>query len=217
MQEAQTAHRAARRRYSLGLGLATFITAAAGAVSTPTVTITPHVALLGERAVIVVQNWPGRNLQVALMGATNASDRAVGWVSAEREGPATWVADLPAPKLRGIYPILLRSGSHGHVVQSQYWLLRVFRRRAESEPSFSRPPNVVRWWVRRFTHGTLRALREWPRPAFDKRDLRLHRLYVVAWSPPGRPAVADRLGMFVTTVRDGFEGRWRLLEATEQP
>jgi hypothetical protein len=61
------------------------------------------------------------------------------------------------------------------------------------------------------------ALRRWRRPDFDKRDPRLHRLFVVAYNPPGRPRVADRLGMFVTAVRDGYDGRWRLLEATVQP
>ena len=29
--------------------------------------------------------------------------------------------------------------------------------------------------------------------------------------------MSHRLGMFVTAVRDGFDGRWRLLEATVVP
>lgn len=203
-------------RYGLGLGLATLLTASVGVVSAPSVVVTPHVAILGERATVVVQNWPGHRLQVALLGATNAGDRTIGWSPARRLH-GEWVAVLPAPKLRGIYPILLRSGSGARVVSSRRWLLRIFRRSAEGEPSFAQPPNVVRWWVRRFAHGTLRALREWPRPAFDKRDLRLHRLFVVAYSPHGRPSVGDRLGMFVTAVRDGYAGRWRLLEASAQP
>lgn len=66
-------------------------------------------------------------------------------------------------------------------------------------------------------HGIVAALRRWLRPDFDKRDPRLHHLYVVAYNPLRRPGVANRLGMFVTTVRDGYAGRWRPLEATVQP
>jgi len=71
--------------------------------------------------------------------------------------------------------------------------------------------------VRTVSRGTLVTLRAWPRPGFDRRDLRLHRLFVVAYSPPGQPGVDERLGMFVTAVRDGYGGRWRFLEATVVP
>ena len=54
-------------------------------------------------------------------------------------------------------------------------------------------------------------------PLFDRRDRRLHRLFVVAYSRRGHPAVQDRLGMFVTAVRDGYSGRRRLLEASTLP
>jgi hypothetical protein len=40
---------------------------------------------------------------------------------------------------------------------------------------------------------------------------------VVAYSPVGHPGVHDRLSMFITAVRNGFDTRWRLLEATLQP
>jgi hypothetical protein len=40
---------------------------------------------------------------------------------------------------------------------------------------------------------------------------------VVAYAPPGDANVDDRLGIFVTAVRDGYRGPWRLLEATVQP
>ena len=87
-----------------------------------------------------------------------------------------------------------------------------------SRPSFATPEGVARWWVRTATgHARLTALRRWPRPGFDLRDQRLHQLLVVAYSPVGHPGVGDRLGMFITAVRDGFNGRWRLLEATLQP
>jgi hypothetical protein len=71
--------------------------------------------------------------------------------------------------------------------------------------------------VSHVARGTLVALRPWPLPSFDRRDTRLHRLFVVAYTTRGRAAAADRLGMFVTAVRDGFRGPWRLLEADVLP
>jgi hypothetical protein len=63
----------------------------------------------------------------------------------------------------------------------------------------------------------MQALRRWPRPAFDRRVRRLHQLMVIAYSPHAKTKVRDRLGIFVTAVRDGYHGRWRLLEATAVP
>jgi hypothetical protein len=60
-------------------------------------------------------------------------------------------------------------------------------------------------------------LRRWPLPADDRRDRHLHQLLVVAYDSPGHTAVKDRLGMFVTAVREGTGRRWRLLEATVAP
>ena len=97
-------------------------------------------------------------------------------------------------------------------------MLRVFAAGTLSRPSFATPEGVAKWWVRTATgHARLMALRRWPRPGFDLRDQRLHQLLVVAYSPVGHPGVDDRLGMFITAVRNGFDGRWRLLEATLQP
>jgi hypothetical protein len=97
-------------------------------------------------------------------------------------------------------------------------MLRVFAAGTRSRPSFATADDVARWWVRNVPeHARLVALRHWPRPAFDRRDRRLHQLLVVAYSPAGHPLLRDRLGMFVTAVRDGFNGRWRLLEATVEP
>ena len=60
-------------------------------------------------------------------------------------------------------------------------------------------------------------MKRWPRPTFDLRDRRRHQLLVVAYTLAGHRGVADRLGMFVTAVRDGLRGPWRLLEATVAP
>ena len=45
----------------------------------------------------------------------------------------------------------------------------------------------------------------------------LHQLIVIAYGPAGTLAIVDRLGMFVTAVRETFDGRWRLLEANVFP
>jgi len=100
---------------------------------------------------------------------------------------------------------------------AERWLLRVFAPGTGSRPSFGDPAEVARWWVRTVARGKLVALKAWPRPGFDRRDLRLHRLFVVAYSPFYQPGIDERSGMFVTAVRDGYGGRWRFLEATVVP
>lgn len=180
------------------------------------VLLRPGLVTLGGRVTMRVDGWYRSRLEVALGGATDRNGRLLGWRAARRRG-RTWVAELPRPALRGIYPVLLREQPGGPVTRSPGLLLRVFRPHASQEPGFATPEQVVRWWVHTWPRGGLAALRRWRRPDFDKRDPSLHRLFVVAYNPSGRPGVANRLGMFVTTVRDGYAGRWRLLEATVQP
>lgn len=184
--------------------------------STPHVWLRPAVIVLGGRATVSVAGWRAPRLEVALAGATNRTGRLLGWHSARLRG-GTWWAELPRPALRGIYPLLLRERVHGTVVRSPRWLLRIFRRAAAREPAFATPDEAVRWWVRMVPQRTLAAMRRWRQSAFDKRDPRLHRVFVVAYNVRGRPGIADRLGRFVTAVREGYAGRWRLLEATVQP
>jgi len=194
--------------------------AAVGAASAPPVTphvsLEPAVVVLGGRATVAVAGWNASHLEVSLAGATDKLGRLLGWRTARREGPA-WVVQLPRPALRGIYPVLLRDGAKGTVYRSTRWLLRIFRRASANEPTFTTPQAAVRWWVQSSRHATVAALKRWQRSALDKRDPRLHRLYVVAFNVPGRPGVANRLGRFVTAVRDGYGGPWRLLEANVQP
>ena len=87
-----------------------------------------------------------------------------------------------------------------------------------SLPSFKTPEEVAAYWLREKTaQGRLEALRHWPRPAFDRRVRKLHDLMVISYSLPARRSVRDRLGIFVTAVRDGYHGRWRFLEASTFP
>jgi hypothetical protein len=179
------------------------------------VELRPSVVRYGEQATIVVRGAHADGLEVLLDGATDFSGGLLPWRSLRPAGGA-WHGALPLPALRGIYPIVLRADGHA-AFRSERWLLRVFAPGTGSRPSFADPADVARWWVRTVAGGTLVTLRSWPRPGFDRRDVRLHRLFVVAYSPPDQPGVDERLGMFVTAVRDGYGGRWRFLEATVSP
>jgi hypothetical protein len=193
-----------------GLGLGP----SSAALSGPTVRLQPEVVLLHQQASIAVGGMHVPSLQVRLAGATAALGRPLPWTPMHYRGGA-WRATLPLPELRGIYPVLLRVGPGGAVLSSEHWLLHVFARGTLSRPLFDTPEGVARWWVRTVpARAKLVALRRWPRPAFDRRDRRLHQLLVLAYSVEGRTA---RLGIFVTAVRNGFHGRWRLLEATATP
>jgi hypothetical protein len=182
----------------------------------PQVSLEPEVVLLGGHATVRVAGWRQSTLEVALAGATDRQGRLLGWRRAQLRG-GTWWAELPRPALRGIYPLLLRDEGSRTVVRSPHWLLRIYRRAAAQEPTFASPQEIVRWWVQTVPHRTLAAFKQWPQSALDKRDPKLHRVFVVAYNPPRRPGVANRLGRFVTAVREGYAGRWRLLEATVQP
>jgi hypothetical protein len=183
---------------------------------TPEVSLAPAVVMLGEHATVLVAGWRESHLEVSLSGATDRAGRLLGWRVARRQGQE-WVVELPRPALRGIYPVLLREGAGVPVSRSAHWLLRVFRRQSAHEPRFTTPQAAVLWWVRSARHATVAALKRWPRSDLDKRDPKLHRLFVVAFNVRGRPGVANRLGQFVTAVRDGYNGPWRLLEANVQP
>jgi hypothetical protein len=213
----------AKRYLCVGLVAGSVLVGAGtGGAASPPITLTPRVSLqpavivLGGRATVLIVGWRESQLEVALSGATDRAGRLLGWRIAHRQGQA-WVVELPRPALRGIYPVLLRERAGAPVTRSTRWLLRIFRREAAGEPTFTTPQAAVRWWVQTATHAKLAALKRWPRSDLDKRDPKLHRLFVVAFNVRGRPGVANRLGRFVTAVRDGYGGPWRLLEANVQP
>ena len=220
-----------RRRIWTGIGLAaaclllavlpaTIASADASPLSDATagasarVGLRPSVVRLGQRAGIVV-HVPARSVQVLLKGATDETGSPLQWQSLRLVNGA-WRGSLPAPALYGVYPIVLRVGG-AHYVESPTWLLRVYEPGTTARPSFEDPVEVADWWVQTVPGGTLVAVKEWPRPDFDLRDPGLHRLFVVAYSPLDDPNAEDLLGTFVTAVRDGYNGRWRFLEASLQP
>jgi hypothetical protein len=179
------------------------------------VAVQPAVVKLHERSTISISGLASRSLQVRLGGATYANGAPLPWLSLVHVGDV-WRGRLQTPALRGIYPIELRTSKSPALIDPHLFL-RVFESGTSARPAFDDPAEAVSWWVRTVPHATLVASKAWPLPALDRRDIRLHRLFVVAYSPLGYPDVSDRLGMFVTVVRDGFHGQWRLLEATVEP
>ena len=183
----------------------------------PLVVTDPAIARLGAPASVEVRGLAGARLEVRLAGATTPGGSQLGWRPLRLVGEV-WRGRLPRPALRGIYPIEVRAGAGRPIVRSASWMFRVFAAGTLSRPSFATPEGVAKWWVRTATdNGRLVALKRWPRPGFDLRDRRLHQLLVVAYSPAGDSRVGERLGMFISAVRDGFKGGWRLLEATLEP
>jgi hypothetical protein len=121
---------------------------------------------------------------------------------------SSWHGLLPAPPLLGIYQLQLRLDGRT-LLTSPHWLLHVFARGTMSRRSFPTAVAAIRDFVAHLAgNQQLVALRQWPRVAFDHRDPRLQRLFVIAYAPRGDQRPASRRGLFVTTVRDGFRGRW---------
>jgi hypothetical protein len=188
-----------------------------GSTAQPQVLLVPNVVALGHPSEIRVSGFAGHTLQARLAGASAKGGQPLPWTTLHRVH-GVWRGTLPAPELRGVYPVELRVRAGSPVLRAGPWLLRVFARGTLARPTFHTPEQVARWWVlNRAGKARLVAMRRWPRPAFDLRDRRLHQLLVLAYSPPGRPAVRDRLGIFITAVRDGYRGEWRFLEATATP
>jgi hypothetical protein len=153
----------------VGLLLASLAAAiAAGAVKpsvSPIVTadpplrveLRPRVVRLRERATIAVSGIHAHSLEVLLAGATDPFGRQLPWRSLRSVGGG-WLGTLPAPALRGIYPVVLRSGAGTPAFRSHGLRLRVFTPGTAARPSFDTPIEVVRWWVRAVPHATLVVL-----------------------------------------------------------
>jgi hypothetical protein len=181
----------------------------------PRVAVQPTVVRLHQQATIAISDLHAPSVQVRLAGSTYSDGTPLPWRSLHLLG-GVWRGSLPTPALPGVYPVVLRTRVGAAPIRPLSFL-RVFAPGTRASPSFHDPIEVARWWVRTVPHARLAALKRWPRPAFDRRDVRLHRLYVVAYSPSGHPRVRDQLGMFVTGFRDGYHAPWRLLEVTVEP
>jgi hypothetical protein len=176
---------------------------------------------LYHSASVRVSGITARSVDVRLVGAIERAGRAYEWTPyrwrALRRDQGTWRGQLPAPPLFGIYQVQLRL-DQGRRLSSRRWLLRVFPPGTMRRPSFPSAVAAVRNFVAHLPGDeVLVALRRWPLARFDHRNPRLHRLFVIAYAPQGDNRPSSRLGLFITTVRDGYHGRWRLLEATTGP
>jgi hypothetical protein len=201
---------------AIAVALAVACAGRASSTSMLEVRLGPPVARLGQDATIAVAGVSGRSLEARLSGATDIEGRSPAWRPL-RLAVSTWHGNLPAPDRLGVYPVELRTRAGAAPFRPRRSFLRVLERGTLARPAFDDPADVVRWWVAAVPHASVAALRPWPRSAFDGRDARLHREYVVAYSPSRDADVSDRLGMFVTAFRDGYGAPWRLLEATAEP
>ena len=177
---------------------------------------------LYHSASVRVSGTTAGSVEARLVGAIDRAGRAYEWTPypwrALRVRRGSWRGLLPAPPLLGIYRLRLRLDHGRRFLSSARWLLRVVPRGTLKRPSFPTAMGAVRHFVAQLPgHKVLVASRPWPLAKFDHRDLRLNRLFVIAYAPRGDSQPSSRLGLFVTTVRNGFQGRWRLLEATTQP
>jgi hypothetical protein len=186
------------------------------------VTLPSPVIDLYHSASITVTGLDARHADVRLLGAIDPTGLAFEWTPYPWRPLQlignSWHGVLPAPPLLGIYQLQLRLDHGRTLLTSPRWLLHVFVRGTIDRGSFPTAVAAIRDFVAHLAGNQhLVALRRWPRPTFDHRDPRLHRFFVIAYAPRGDQRLDARRGLFVTTVRDGFRGRWRLLEATVRP
>jgi hypothetical protein len=177
---------------------------------------------LFHSASVRVSGITARSAEVRLVGAIDRAGRAYEWTPYRwqmlRAHRGTWRGELPAPPLLGIYRLQLRIDHGGRFLTSARWLVRVFPAGAMKRRSFPTAVGAVGHFVAHLPgHEVLVASKRWPLSSFDHRDPRLNRLFVIAYAPRGDNRRSSRLGLFVTTVRDGYHGRWRVLETTTQP
>lgn len=171
---------------------------------------------------IEVSGLAATSVRVRLVGADDPSGVPDHWPQYRwrRLSPASggWSGALAAPPLHGIYALELRVKGRRPPLESPNWLLRVLPPGALRRPALATPLAVVREYVRELPGDqVLVAERPWPHPAYDRRDARLQRLFVIAHAPIDDNTPDTQRGVFITTFRNGYHGRWRLLEATTSP
>jgi len=200
--------------------VAAVVTGAATAGSDPEVVLGTRSIDLFHSASVRVSGIAARSAQVRPLGANDRRGLAYEWKPYRWQTlgayDGTWRGLLPAPPLFGIYRLQLRLGKK--VLSSPRWLLRVLPRGTMARRAFPTAVAAVRGYVAHLHgHPVLVAARAWPLAGYDHRDPRMNRLFVIAYAPRGDNRASARLGMFVSLVRNGYHGRWRVLEATTQP
>jgi len=179
----------------------------------------PPVIDLFQRAFVAVTGIAARSAEVGLIGGTDAAGVVYKWTPYRWQRlrlRGSWRGVLPAPALPGVYQLQLRL--QHHVVEALPSLLEVFGPGTLTHPLFPTPAAAIRDFIGHLPGPqALVALRPWPQAVFDHRDPRLNRIFVVAYTPKGDDRPSSRRGLFITMVRNGFAGQWRLLDATLEP
>jgi hypothetical protein len=216
-------------RTKLSLAVAVAVGAAASTTVATAGGHAPVRVMLGSPAIdlyhsasVRVSGITARSVDVRLVGAIDRTGVAYEWKPyrwrALRAGRGSWHGLLPAPPLFGIYRLRLRLDHGGRFLSSAAWLVRVLPSGTLKRQSLPTAAGVLRHFVAQLPgHEVLVAWRQWPLAKFDHRDPRLNRQYVIAYAPRGDNRRGSRLGLFISTVRNGLHGRWRLLETTTQP
>jgi hypothetical protein len=180
------------------------------------IVITPRVVAPYDRPNITVGGLSSAtSVEVEMLGATDVRGARISWLALTRSG-RVWKTRLPQPARPGIYPIALRTRPDLHLAPTHAFV-RFFDQVTAKMPLFATPMGVTTWWVTRVVGGWPIAVRRWAMPADDHRLRSLHRLFVVAYRHGGAGGSKDRLGAWITVVREGYRGRWRLLTATVAP
>jgi hypothetical protein len=218
---------AASLRLSFGLAsaaCAALLFVSVGRPATPgTVSVQLHPRVIEYGAArVAVSGITATAVKVRLLGATDPKGRAYRWTPYRWRRLAlvsgTWRGDLPAPPLQGVYQLELRASGPRQLLASPHWLLRVLPPGALRHRPFATPRAVIRDFVRHLPgNEVLVARRHWSQAPFDHRDPRLNQIFAIAYAPRHNTKPGSRLGLFITTFRDGFDGRWRLLQATLAP
>jgi len=197
--------------------------ATAGAVAAETVRVQlqPRVIEYGL-ARVSVSGIRATSVSARLLGANDPAGVAYQWTPYRWRRlelvRGRWSGVLSAPPLLGIYPLQFRIQQPKRLVRSPHWLLRVLSPGTLKRPALATPLAVIRNYASKLPgNQVLVAERPWPQAAYDHRDARLLRLFVIAYRPQDDNSPSTRRGLFITTFRDGYHGRWRLLQATVSP
>jgi hypothetical protein len=200
----------------IGLGIA------AGAETAPK---GRHVVIRISPPVVVPYLWASisvgglgdaTGVDVRMLGATNVRGDQISWMPLHRLR-RDWEARLPQPVLPGIYPVDLRVRPTLEVISAPVVYVRVYEAGTTTRPTFATPAQVAIWWVADVAGGTVVAIRRWQATALDHRLPSLHRLLVTSYDLPNTSGSTERLGIWITAVREGYSGNWRLLDASVTP
>jgi hypothetical protein len=196
-------------------------TAGAGAANTVRVQLQPRVIEYGH-ARVAVSGITATSVSARLLDANDPAGVAYRWSPYRWRrlelARGRWSGVLSAPPLLGIYQVQFRIQQPGRLLRSPHWLLWVLPPGTLDRRAFTTPLAAIRNYVTTLPGDqVLAAERPWPQAAYDHRDPRLLRLFVIAYAPQDDNTPGAQRGLFITTFRDGYHGRWRLLEATVSP